>query len=94
MKTFLSALALLALAVPAWPAQRTVTLSIPTMDCAVCPITVKKALTKLDGVADVKSNLAKRETAVVFDDVKVKLVAVIQATKDAGFPSTVAKDKQ
>ncbi len=27
------------------------------MSCAVCPITVKKALTQLDGVQDVKTDL-------------------------------------
>ena len=70
-------------------AQKTVTLSVPGMSCATCPITVKKALTKLGGVIDVKSNLGRRETSVVYDDTQVSLDALTRATKDAGFPSTV-----
>jgi mercuric ion binding protein len=76
-----------------WAAQQTATLSVPGMSCATCPITVKKALTKLSGVVDVKSNLDKRETTVVFDDTQVSLDALTQATKDAGFPSTVTGGK-
>lgn len=77
------------LCAPAWAAQQATTLSIPGMTCATCPITVKKALTKLGGVIDVKSNLGNRETTVVYDDARVSLQTLTQATKDAGFSSTV-----
>ena len=40
------------LAAPAWAAPRTVKLAVPGMTCATCPITVKKALQKVDGVID------------------------------------------
>ncbi len=76
-----------------WPAQQTVTLSVPGMTCAICPVTIKKALLKLDGVIDVKSNLGKRETTVIYDDVKVKVATMTRATKEAGFPSTFAGTK-
>lgn len=77
------------LSAPVWAAQQTATLSVPSMSCATCPITVKQALTKLGGVVDVKSNLGRRETTVVYDDAQVSLEALTRATKDAGFPSTV-----
>ncbi len=80
----------LALSAPAWSAQKTVTLSIPGMTCSTCPITVKKALTRLDGVLDVKSNLDQRQTTVVYDDARVNLMDITQATRDAGFPSTAS----
>lgn len=73
----------------AWAAQQTATLSVPGMSCATCPITVKKALTKLGGAVDVRSNLGRRETTVVYDDTQVSLDALTRATKAAGFPSTV-----
>jgi len=73
----------------AWAAQQTATLSVPGMSCATCPITVKKALTKLAGVVEVKSNLDRRETTVTFDDAKTDVEALKRATKDAGYPSTV-----
>jgi periplasmic mercuric ion binding protein len=34
----------------AWAKSQTITLDLPTMNCAMCPITVKKALTKVQGV--------------------------------------------
>ncbi len=34
----------------AWAKPQTITLDLPTMNCAMCPITVKKALTKVQGV--------------------------------------------
>ena len=76
-------------AAPAWSAPRTVTLSLPTMDCAVCPITVKKALSKVDGVSRAEVDYGKRQAVVSFDDSKTSAEALTGATKAAGYPSTV-----
>jgi mercuric ion binding protein len=73
----------------AWSAPRTVTLSLPTMDCPVCPITVKKALGKVDGVSRAEVDFGKRQAVVSFDDAKTSAEALTRATKDAGYPSTV-----
>lgn len=78
------------LAVPAWGAPRTVTLSLPTMDCPVCPITVKKALGQVEGVSRAEVDFAKRQAVVSFDDAKTSAEALMRATRDAGYPSTVA----
>ena len=72
-----------------WAAPRTVTLSVPTMDCPVCPITVKKALTKVPGVVQAEVNFDKREATVKFDDARTTPEELTKATKDAGYPSTV-----
>ncbi len=53
MKKLLSALALAAVVAPVWAATQTVTLSVPGMTCSACPITVKKAISKVDGVSKV-----------------------------------------
>ena len=42
----------LIVSVPVIAATKTVTLSVPGMNCAACPITVKKALGKVPGVAN------------------------------------------
>ena len=90
MRTLLSiAAALLLLASPAWAAPRTVTLAVPGMTCATCPITVKKALTKVAGVTNVNVDLDEKEAVVTFDDAKTTVAALIKATTDAGYPSTV-----
>lgn len=89
MKKLASCLALLAsaLSASASAATRTVTLSVPGMSCPTCPITVKKALSRLPGVAQVSSNLTKRESTVTFDDSKVNLEDLLMATWEAGYPS-------
>ena len=81
----------LALTAPTWAAVRTVTLSVPTMDCPVCPITVKKALTKVDGVSNAEVDFDKRLARVTFDDSKTNVDALTKATTHAGYPSTLVK---
>ncbi len=78
------------LTTPVWAAPRTVTLSVPTMDCPVCPITVKKALTTVPGVTQAEVNFDKRVAIVTFDDARTNVDALIQATRNAGYPSTLA----
>lgn len=78
-------------AAPAWAAVQTVTLSVPTMDCLVCPITVKKALTNVAGVSKAEVNFDKRQATVTFDGAKTNVAALTQATTNAGYPSTLAK---
>lgn len=79
----------IALTAPAWAATRSVTLSVPGMTCVTCPITVKKALSKVDGVQSAEVSYEKREAIVTFDDTKTKVAALTEATKNAGYPSTV-----
>ena len=87
MDKILAAIALIAVTAPAWAASRTVMLSVPTMDCPVCPITVTKALNKVPGVSQTKVTFAKRLATVTFDDAKTSVEALTRATKDAGYPS-------
>ncbi len=90
MKSLLAAAAaLLLLAGPAWAAPKTVTLAVPGMTCATCPITVKKALTKVAGVTKVDVDLDNLQAVVTFDDAKTTVAALTKATTDAGYPSTV-----
>lgn len=90
MKKFITVFAvLMMLSTPIWAAPKTVTLSVPGMDCPVCPITVKKALTGVDGVTKTDVNLDKRQAVVTFDDAKTNVGALTKATTNAGYPSTV-----
>lgn len=76
-------------AAPAWAAPKTVTLSVPGMTCAACPITVKVALTKIPGVSKADVSYEKRQATVLFDDAKTNTAALTRATADAGYPSHV-----
>jgi len=90
MKSVLAvAAALLLLASPVWAAPKTVTLAVPGMTCSACPITVKKALTKIAGVSKVDVDLDKLQAVVTFDDAKTTVAALTKATTNAGYPSTV-----
>ncbi|HUX27108.1 MAG TPA: mercury resistance system periplasmic binding protein MerP [Burkholderiales bacterium] len=76
---------------PVWAATKTVTLSVPGMYCPVCPITVKKALAKVDGVTKTEVNLDKRQATVTYNDAKTNVKALTNATRDAGYPSTLVQ---
>lgn len=76
--------------VAAIAATKTVTLAVPSMNCAACPITVKKALTKVPGVSQASVNYEKREAVVTFDDARTNTGALTESTKNAGYPSNVA----
>jgi len=86
----LPAALLAVLTIPAFAAPKTVTLSVPSMDCPVCPITVKKALTGVPSGSAAEVSLGKRQAKVTFDDAKTNVEALTQATRDAGYPSTLA----
>ena len=89
MQKLLAAAALSMLALPVWAAIQTVTLAVPGMTCPVCPITVKKALTRVDGVTKAVVNFDKRQAVVTYDDAKTNVDSLTKATADAGYPSTV-----
>jgi len=74
---------------PAYAENKTVTLSVPGMDCEACPITVSKALKKVDGVGKVAASLEQKEAVVTFDDAKTNVDALRKATANAGYPSMV-----
>jgi len=69
----------------------TVTLTVQNMTCAVCKITVKKALEKVPGVASAQVDFEKKTATVEFDPDKVTPATLTKATTDAGFPATVKK---
>lgn len=73
----------------AFAAAKTVTLSVPGMHCAVCPITVRKALESVPGVSKVNVTYEPKEAVVTFDDAKTSIKALEDATFDAGYESNL-----
>lgn len=69
--------------------SRTVTLDVTKMDCAVCPITVRRALEKVPGVGTAKVDFKTKRAVVAFDPAKTSPEALTRATAEAGFPSSV-----
>jgi len=91
MKKLFVTIAFAAIAAPVWASPQTVTLAVPGMTCAACPITVKKAIAKVDGVNKVDVSYEKREAVVSFDDAKTSVQKLTQATENAGYPSSVKR---
>ena len=81
--------AILALMSSAAFAAQTVTLAVPDMSCSTCPIQVKKALSRVPGVLEASASLEKKEAVVTYDETKTSVDALMKATADIGFPSTV-----
>lgn len=81
----------LGLVASAWASPQTVTLNVSGMTCAACPITVKKALEKVEGVSKVEVRFEKKQVLVTFDDAKTNTDALVKATTNAGYPSQLDK---
>lgn len=72
--------------------EQSVMLSISGMTCAVCPITVKKSLQKVEGVKSVTVSYESKTAAVSFDDQLTKVESLLKATENVGYPATVLKN--
>ncbi len=66
-----------------------VVLDVQNMTCELCPITVKKALDKVPGVAASRIDFAMKTATVEFDPDRANVAALVSATTNAGYPSTV-----
>lgn len=95
-RSFFAVLALVGFAAApqaALAAPKTVVLSVPDMNCSACPITVSQALKKVAGVQNAKATLEPPEAKVTFDDAKTSVEKLTEATKQAGYPSSVKPGK-
>ena len=88
LKTAIFAGGILA-AMPAFAGERTVILEVSGMTCASCPYIVKQSLADVQGVTAVEVSLAEKAAVVSFDDGETEVAALIAATGNIGFPSTV-----
>jgi mercuric ion binding protein len=72
----------------AFAADKTITLAVQHMTCALCPRTVKASLQAVPGVSNVVVSFEDKTAVVTFDDSKVEVDALVKATTHAGYPST------
>ncbi|MBR9909670.1 MAG: mercury resistance system periplasmic binding protein MerP [Gammaproteobacteria bacterium] len=87
---FLATLTLL-FSAAALAADKVVVLEVPSMNCAICPITVKKALHNVEGLSEVQVNYATKLVKVTYDDSATNTDALIRAATNAGYPAKVKK---
>ncbi|HEV8553207.1 MAG TPA: mercury resistance system periplasmic binding protein MerP [Casimicrobiaceae bacterium] len=89
LRTFAAATVLAVLSVGAFAAPRTVTLQVSGMVCPACPMAVKKALQRVDGVVKADVSFENKQAIVTFDDVKTNEQSLLKATAEAGFRSAI-----
>ncbi len=70
---------------------KTIVLDVQNMTCAVCPITVKKSIENIPGVKNVAIDFDSKTAVVTFDPDKAAPAALVKATAEAGYPSTIHK---
>ena len=73
----------------AFAETKMVALSVPGMNCELCPLTIKKAISKVPGVLSVQASYETKQAVVTFDDSKTTVEALTKATAKAGYPSTL-----
>lgn len=81
-------------ALPVLAAEQTVTMDIEKMSCALCPLTVRKAMERVDGVQNVEVDFDNKTAVVTFDDSKTDASAVAQASTDVGYPATPVEETE
>ena len=66
-----------------------VTFDVEKMTCATCPIAVRKAMQRVDGVKDVEVSFENNSAIVTFDPSATTAAEIGQASTDVGFPAKV-----
>lgn len=72
-------------------AEQTITLAIEHMTCAVCPVTVAKAIERVEGVTQVTVDFATKRAVVRYDDDKATWQTIAGASTNAGYPASLLK---
>jgi len=73
---------------------QTAVLDVQNMTCSMCSITIHKALEKVPGVIEAKVDYDHKTATVKYDADKTSPPALVKATTNAGFPSTLHSGEQ
>ena len=71
-------------------AEQTTIFAIENMTCPLCPVTVKTAMERVEGVQSVKIDFAAKTATVVFDPSVTTVEAIAAASTNVGYPATPA----
>ena len=80
---------LIGLSSTAFAEQQTVSLTIEKMYCALCPITVSKAMEQVEGVSQVEVSFETKLAVVTFDNAITEWEQVALASTNAGYPASL-----
>lgn len=66
---------------------RTASFIVDNMTCATCPITVRTAMSRIDGVRSVAVDFASKRATVSYDPARATPEAIAAASTNAGYPA-------
>ena len=72
-------------------AEKTITLSVPDMNCPSCPYMVEQSVSFVEGVQSANADLKTSTARVTFDDTVATVEDILGATADIGYKSTLIK---
>lgn len=71
--------------------QQTATFTIENMTCALCPVTVRKAMQGVTGVTAVEIDFDAKTATVTFDPAVATLEKIAFASTNVGYPAKVVQ---
>ena len=72
--------------------EQTQSFAVEKMTCATCPIAVKKAMQRVDGVQSVSVDYDTKTAVAVFDPTQTSAQAIADASTNVGYPATPISD--
>ncbi len=66
--------------------------TVDKMSCATCPITVRKAMQRVDGVKEVNVDFDTKTATVLYDSILTDAKQIAEASNNVGFPATLIED--
>jgi len=71
--------------------KETVTLTVEKMTCRMCPITIRRAIEKVDGVYNTSVDYSSKTATVIYDPSRTNIETISLASTNAGYPATIKK---
>jgi len=70
------------------------TFTVENMTCAACPITVRKAMSRVDGVHSVEVNFEAKTVTATYDPALADTATIAEASTAIGFPAHASGEKR
>ena len=67
----------------------TATFEVEKMTCATCPITVRKAIQRVEGVSEVHVDFESKSATVTYDSSTTTAQEIADASSNVGFPARI-----
>jgi len=67
----------------------TAIIEVEKMTCATCPITVSKAMQRVEGVSEVHVDFESKSATVTYDASKTSAQEIADASSNVGFPARI-----